>query len=191
MGDNAVASTLNCSHFPLLYQMFTLCRCVIFSHHSLSSIDDLLAAHLRILLHSTPFHSVLLAQEWTVITFNLCSLFFSRPHFQVGTIGGTYLAALFIHKYNGWHEVFYFFGLLTIGWCLAFVSVLVTSHSKLFYLICFFGAMFGSVRILIFNSECGVCVKLKAYTIAKLSLMVKMPYGAKIYIFFNIITPHV
>ncbi|XP_031630362.1 putative inorganic phosphate cotransporter [Contarinia nasturtii] len=39
----------------------------------------------------------------------------------VGTIGGTYLAAMFIHHFKSWHEVFYIFGVLTIVWCLFFI----------------------------------------------------------------------
>lgn len=41
--------------------------------------------------------------------------------FQVGTIGGTYLAALFIHHFKSWHQVFYIFGISSIVWCLLFV----------------------------------------------------------------------
>lgn len=49
-------------------------------------------------------------------------LFFSSFFFsQVGTIGGTYLAALFIHHFNSWHQVFYYFGIGTIVWCFLFV----------------------------------------------------------------------
>lgn len=41
---------------------------------------------------------------------------------QVGTIGGTYFAVLFIHYFKSWHPVFYIFGMLTIVWCILFVS---------------------------------------------------------------------
>lgn len=48
-------------------------------------------------------------------------LFWFSTSFQVGTIGGTYLAALLIHHFNSWHQVFYVFGLATIVWCFLFV----------------------------------------------------------------------
>lgn len=43
--------------------------------------------------------------------------------FQVGTIGGTYVAAILIHSYKSWHPVFYCFGIASIVWSFLFVSL--------------------------------------------------------------------
>lgn len=67
----------------------------------------------------------------------LC-LFVFDNHSQVGTIGGTYLAAMLIHEYKSWHQVFYFFGLLSIGWCFLFVSSFLVSHFISISLLCVF-----------------------------------------------------
>lgn len=56
-----------------------------------------------------------------VCYFSLLVAYFRHKSFQVGTIGGTYLAASFIHHFKSWHQVFYIFGALTIVWCFLFV----------------------------------------------------------------------
>ena len=59
-------------------------------------------------------------REFTDRDFGIHQSLIGSSFEQVGTISGNYFSGLLLHYFEGWHSVFYIYGVIAIVWCVIF-----------------------------------------------------------------------